>query len=141
MISVVSDISDAKKALEGTQRSVKTVQRKALRIIGKGVVKAIKLAIGATTTKRTGELLKCYSVKIWKDLNGATITPLTSKQYKADKSRAKIFPKTYTLNYGLEGTKRKPRSFIQVGELYAESKKYSSEIETMVNKELSKYWS
>ncbi len=132
--SVEADVQGAQKALEGTKKSLKSIQSGVLRIVARGTVKAIKSGIRASgIQKRTGELLKCYGYKVRKNSSEVNIFP------KA-KGGSRIFPKVYVLNYGLPGTRRRPHSFIEKGKLYSESNAYQDEINKYIQKELTKYW-
>lgn len=134
--NVSADISKAQKALSETDKSLSSIQRKTLSIIGRGTVKAIKGGIRTSLKKRTGELLKAYRYKTRK--NG------TATVYPNGENGSTIFPKAYVQNYGYEGkTKRawnKPHNFVQKGEQYANSNSYMNEVEKMIDKELKKYW-
>lgn len=133
MISIESNIKEVQKSLEQTGKSLKTIQKGVLRIVGKGTVKAIKEDIKLKTTKRTGELLKAYTYKL--NRKGEMKVQLNYK-----KNGDKIFPKVYTLNYGKEGKNWQPRYFVQTGMRYAENGNYNKEIENYIEKELTKYW-
>lgn len=133
-ISVEADVQGAQKALEGTKKSLKSVQIGVLRIVARGTAKAIRTGIRTSGIKRrTGELLKCYHSKVRKDGSEVNIFP---KQ----ENGSRYFPKVYVLNYGLPGTRRRPHSFIEKGEIYAASNVYQEEINKFVQKELTKYW-
>ena len=136
MIAIDADVSKAQRALQGTSKSLKSIERKTLSIASRGTVKAIKIAIRGVLKRRTGELLKCYGYKVHKD-GVANVFP-------KGKTGSKVFPKAYTLNYGYKGkTKRawnKPHSFIEKGEAFAASGAYMPEVEKMISKELEKYW-
>lgn len=133
-ISVEADVQGAQKALEGTKKSLKSIQSGVFRIVARGTVKAIKSGIRASGIKRrTGELLKCYRYKVRKDVSEVNIFP----KVKGD---SRIFPKVYVLNYGLSGTRHRPYSFIEKGEKFTEGNSYDNEINKFVQKELTKYW-
>jgi hypothetical protein len=134
MIVIKADIEEAQNALMGTRKSLSSIQKKILQIVARETLKAVKSAIRSTTQKRTGELLKAYTYKIRKDDSAVNITP-------NPKLGPHIFPKVYTLNYGLKGTSRTPRFFVQEGENFASSSSYMPEVEKMANKELDKFWS
>lgn len=133
-ISVEVDIQGAQKALEGTKKSLKSVQMGVLRIVARGTVKAIKSGIRTSgIQKRTGELLKCYGYKVKKNGSEVNIFP-------KGKGGSRIFPKVYVLNYGLPGTGHRPHSFIEKGQNYTEGNFYENEIDKYIQKELEKYW-
>ena len=133
---VKADLKEAQDALAGTSKSIASIQRKTLSVIARGTVKAVNVGIRSTLHRRTGELLKAFGYKVHK--NGV------ANVYPKGENGSAIFPKSYVLNYGYTGpTKRainKPHSFIQYGEVYADSGAYMPEVERMVNKELEKYW-
>lgn len=134
-ISVEADIKNAQNALSGTKKSLKAISKKALGVIGRGTVKAIKTAIkGSGLKKRTGELLKSYRQKVKKDGSSMTVFP---KALNGEKS---IFPKIMALSYGSEKRNLKALGFVQKGSEYVEKGNYSEEIDKMVKKELEKYW-
>lgn len=132
--SIEADIRGCQKALEGTSKSLKSIQTGTLRIVAKGVAKAIKSGIRSSgIQRRTGELLRCYGYKVKDGGKEVNIFP-------KGKGGSRIFPKVYVLNYGLPGTGHKPHSFIEKGEEYAERNSYSDEINDYIHKELTKYW-
>ena len=140
-VIVSADVAEVQKALEGTTKSITSIQRQTLGIIARGTVKAIKAGIAESTTKRTGELLKCYAYRVRKDGSKANVYPRGS-------SGAKIFPKVFIQNFGHEGpTKTKkdwrvmPKGFVEKGEQYAESGGYNQDIQKMIDRELAKVWS
>ena len=141
IISVKPDFEAVQKALSGTTKSLPSIQRKTLSVIARGAIKQIKAVIKSGTHRRTGELLKAYRYKVKK--NGtATIYP------NAINSGDKIFPKASVLSYGHTGATRRAKNFpikavgfIQAGNQYIESGAYVPEINKMVDKELTKYWS
>ena len=51
-----------------------------------------------------------------------------------------IFPKAMALSYGTGDGRIKPRGFVQKGSEYVEKGGYDSEIQKLIDKELSKYW-
>ena len=133
-LSVEADISRAQTALAGTSKSLASISRQAMGIIGKGVRNETIKAIRITTNKRTGELLKAYRYKVKKDGSEVNVFP------KALNGEGTIFPKVMALNYGTSNGRLKALGFVQSGEKYAESNAYESEIDKMIQKELDKYW-
>ena len=133
-ISVEADVSRAKAALSGTSKSLASISRQIMGIIGKGVKKETVKAIKALTQKHTGELLKAYRYKVKKDGSEVNVFP------KALNGEESIFPKAMALSYGTNDGRIKPRGFVQQGEKYAESGAYESDIDKMILKELDKYW-
>jgi hypothetical protein len=134
-LSVKADVSRAQVALAGTSKSLVSISRQTLGIIGKGTVKTIKREIKALTETRTGELLKAYRYKVRKDGTLANVFP---KALNGEKS---IFPKAMALSYGTKNGRLKALGFVQSGEKYAESDDCQSDIDKMIQKELAKYWS
>ena len=154
-ISIEADVKEAQEALSGTSKSLKSIERKVLSVAARGTVKTIKGAIRSTTTRRTGELLKAYRYKVKRD-GSASIFP------KGSDGSTLIWAKASVLSYGATIRPRKgrgwlqvggdgyyarprevtiaPRGFVQAGERYAESGGYMTEVQKVVDKELSKYW-
>ena len=133
-IAVKPEVEAVQKALSGTATGLTQMQRQVLSIAAKGTRKKIIAGIRATTKRRTGELLKAYRYKVRKDASEANVYPR-----KASK-KSQIFPKVYTLNYGLKGTRYMARGFVERGEQYAEAGEYMQEANKYVQKELDKYW-
>lgn len=134
-ISVEADVSEVQDALAGTSKSLVSIRRQMLGIIARGVSKETSKAIRATTEKRTGELRKAYRYKVRRDGSEANVFPKGLKG--SDRS---IFPKVMALNYGTVDGRLKPLGFIEQGEKYAESDKYSADVDKMIQRELKKYW-
>lgn len=133
--SVKADIEEVQKALSGTRKSLKSISRQTLGIIARNTVKVIKKEIKATTTRRTGELLKSYRYRIRRDGKQANIFP------KALNKESTIFPKVMALSYGRKNDRLRPRGFVQKGMEYTEKGDFEPELQKMINKELAKYWS
>lgn len=140
-LSIEADISEAQKALAGTNKSLKSIKRQTVGIVARGAVKQIKAVINATTQKQSGELAKAYRYKVKRDGSEANVYP------KALKSNNTIFPKAMTLSYGHSGpTKRaanwniRALGFVQSGKAWIASGSYMDDIENMVDKQLQKYW-
>ena len=139
--NVAIDVKEVEKALSGTRKSLPSIQRKTLSTIARGAIKQIKAVIKSGTHRRTGELLKAYRYKIKKD-GTATIYP------KAVNNDARIFPKASVQSFGHNGATKRAKNFpikavgfIQAGNQYIESGAYVPEINKMIDKELTKYWS
>lgn len=131
-LSIEIDDSEVQRALAGTKKSVKAIQKGVLRIVGQQVVKALRGAIRASGLHRvTGELLKCYRYKVRKDGSQVNIFPKGA-------SGSHIFPKVYTLNYGHK--RHRPYSFIEKGYDAANGNSYDDAMQKFVDKELKKYW-
>lgn len=133
-LTVEADISRAQVALAGTSKSLLSISRQTMGIIGRGVANVTTQAVKSSVEKVTGEMWKAYRYKVKKDGSEVTVFP------KALKGNKNIFPKAMALNYGTKDGRLKPRGFVQAGERYAESNAYEAEIDKMIQKELSKYW-
>lgn len=133
-ISAQVEVAAVQEALSGTSAGLSAMRGRVLSAAGKGTRQKVNQAIRATTKRRTGELLKAYRYRVKKDAGQVNIYPR-----KATKA-SQVFPKAYTLNYGLEGTAHVPRGFVERGEAYAENGEYMAEAEKLVQKELDKYW-
>lgn len=133
-ISAEMQVSAAAEALEGTAAGLPKIQRKVLQAAAKGTRQKIVAGIRRTTKRRTGELLKAYRYKLRKDGSQVNIFPR-----KATKD-SRIFPKAYTLNYGVPGKGWKARGFVEEGERYAESNEWMAQVDKAVQKELDSYW-
>lgn len=144
VIAAQIDVSAVQEALSSTTKSLKSIERSALRVVAKATAKQVRAAIVASDLNtRTGELRKAYVYKVKRDGTEANVFP----KALSGKDRT-IFPKAMTLSYGHEGpTKRcknwriAPRGFVQKGQQFAESGNYKSEIQAMIDSELAKYWS
>ena len=144
VIAAQIDVSAVQEALSSTSKSLKSIERSALRVVAKATAKQVRAAIVASDLhNRTGELRKAYVYKVKKDGTSASVFP----KALSGNDRT-IFPKAMTLSYGHEGpTKRcrnwriAPRGFVQSGQRYAESGNYMSEIQALIDSELAKYWS
>lgn len=144
VIAAQIDVSAVQEALSSTSKSLKSIERSALRVVAKATAKQVRAAIVASDLhNRTGELRKAYVYKVKKDGTSASVFP----KALSGNDRT-IFPKAMTLSYGHEGpTKRfrnwriAPRGFVQSGQQYAESGNYMSEIQALIDSELAKYWS
>lgn len=138
---IETDVSEVQQALLETSQSMTSIQRQTLGVISRGAVKIIKAAILETTTRRTGELAKGYRYKIKKDGTEANVFP------KTDNWGSAVFPKAAVLSYGHEGpTKRAksfnvyPRGFVQTGKAWIDSGGYSSDLDKMIDRQLTKFW-
>ena len=144
VIAAQIDVSAVQEALSSTSKSLKSIERSALRVVAKATAKQVRAAIVASDLhNRTGELRKAYVYTVKKDGTSASVFP----KALSGNDRT-IFPKAMTLSYGHEGpTKRcrnwriAPRGFVQSGQQYAESGNYMSEIQALIDSELAKYWS
>lgn len=141
-VSVEVEILKAQNALAETNKSLKSITKQTLGIIGKGTVKTIKSAIRSSDLQqRTGELARAYKYKVKKDAMEANVFPMASD------SKNTIFPKAMTLSYGHEGpTKRckswniKGRGFVQAGKTWVNAGLYDEDVQKMIDKQLKKFW-
>lgn len=156
LVDVKVEIEEAQRALSGTSKSLKSIQKSVLRIAAQKTLKAVKTALQSSDldlNSGTGELKKAYTYRVKKDGSEANVYPkaLNAKRNKGGAinwATDAIFPKAMALSYGHSGpTKRAkswfiaPRNFVQAGDLYAESGKYMDEVQKYIDKELDKYWS
>lgn len=132
---VKTEIAEVQNALSGTKKSLTSISKQALGVIAKGTVKTVKNEIRALTTKRTGELLKAYRYKVTKDGSQAKVFP------KALAGNKSIYPKVMALSYGRKKDGLKALGFVQKGQDYVEKGSYETELQKLIDKELSKYWS
>jgi len=159
MIDLKIDTKGVEQALSQTAKGVKSIQKQTVGIIVKGYVKEIKRQITAAVLKKiTGELYRAYRYKV----KGDTATIYPKSQATGRTANALIVAKTGTLNYGNTISVRKARKFLQIsGQYFARPKKvsirgrdflgraeqiyigggrYTTDVETMVDKQLKKYW-
>lgn len=141
-ISVHADIEGVQQALKGTAKSMKSIRKQALGIVGRVESKAVRQAITASTGKRTGDLRKAYSYKVAKD--GSTVTVWPRPKDKMEEGR-KVFLKSVILSYGYDAGHRKgphvaARNFVQKGREAIDRGDYVAELQKMIDKELKKYW-
>lgn len=142
-ITVEAEIGEVQKALEGTAKSLTSIQKQALGIIARSGVKTIRKEIKLSIlnkSKSTGELSSSYGFRVKKDGSEANIFP-------RGKSGASIFPKAFVNNYGFSGPTVRaqnwnfaPKGFVQRTESYLEESNFDSELKKMIDKTLSKYW-
>lgn len=142
-IVVEAEVAEVQKALEGTSKSLTSIQKQALGIIARQGVKTIRQKIRQTIehkSRSTGELQKAYAFRVKKDASEANIFP-------KGVAGSKIFPKAYVQNYGYSGpTARakewnvKPKGFIEQTENFLDTSNFEEELGKMIDKVLSKYW-
>ena len=138
-LNVSVDVENAQKALSSTSKSLKSISRQTLGIIGRTTAKAVKDAVRSSDMNRdTGEMLKAYRYKVKKDGSSVTVFPkaITSKE-------SEIFPKTMALSYGTyKGVQNAHKAFrfVQKGNEFVESGAYMDEVNKMIQKQLDKYW-
>lgn len=142
-ITVEADISEVQKALEGTTKSLTSIQKQALGIIARSGVKQIRKEIKLSIlnkSRSTGALSSSYGFRVKKDGSEANIYPRGT-------SGADIFPKAFVNNYGFSGPTVRaqnwnfaPKGFVQKTESYLAEGNFDTELKKMVDKTLSKYW-
>ena len=142
-IVVEAEVAEVQRALEGTSKSLTSIQKQALGIIARQGVKTIRQRIRQSIenkSRSTDELQKAYAFRVRKDGSEANI-------YPKGMAGSKIFPKAYVQNYGYSGaTARaknwsvKPKGFIEHTENFLDSNSFEEELNKMVGKVLSKYW-
>lgn len=142
MVSVEADVSAVQEALKGTAKSMKSIRKQALGIVGRVTAKATRQAITATTAKKTGDLRKAYGYKVAKDGSTVTVWP---KDKAIAANNHLILAKASVLSYGYDaGPHRGPhvtaRGFVQAGRDVAERGGWEPEMQKMIEKELKKYW-
>lgn len=142
MVSIKADVDEVQEALKGTAKSMKSIRKQALGIVGRVTAKATRQAITATTTRRTGELAKAYGYKVAKDGSTVTVWP-KDKAIRANNHL--VLAKASVLSYGYDaGEKKGPhvaaRGFVQAGRDVAERGGWEPEMQKMIEKELKKYW-
>lgn len=131
-IVVEAEVDEVIEALNGTSKSLKSIQKQSLGIIARKGLKALKMRIKETIRhqeRSTGELQRAYRYKVRKDGSEVNIFP------KA-KSGSRIFPKAFMQNYGYE----KPKAFVQYAENVIKNHDYENDLQKMVDKTLEKYW-
>ena len=141
-ICVEADINAVQEALKGTAKSMKSIRRQALGIVGRVTAKATRQAVTATTTRRTGELAKAYGYKVAKDGSYVSVWP---KDKAVAANNHLVLAKVAVLSYGYDAGHRKgphvtARGFVQAGRDVAERGGWEPEMQKMVEKELKKYW-
>ena len=142
-IVVEAEVSAVQKALEGTSKSITSIQKQALGIIARKGVKDIRQRIRESIIHKdrsTKELQKAYAFRVKKDGSEANIYPKGT-------SGSKIFPKAYINNYGYSGATSRakewnvaPKAFVQQTENFLDSTSFDAELSKMIDKTLSKYW-
>lgn len=145
-IEAVVEASAAREALEKIQRAIPSVEAKALRLVGRLTAKEMNRSLKGTVNARTHSILAhryeyrmTQTFKYGKVKNhGLTVAP-----GKSGEAGNLIIPVIHALNYGYDmGDARGPhiigRGFIQSGDDYVASDKYTAEVQKLVDKELDK---
>ncbi len=137
-IVVEAEIDAVQEALSSTSKSFTSIQKQALGIIARRGVQFIRRDIKSTilhSDRSTGELQKSYGFRVKKDGSEANI-------YPKGMGGSKIFPKAFTNNYGIKkgNWEIKPKGFIERTENLLDTNNFESDLQTMVNKVLDRYW-
>lgn len=142
-IVVEAQVDEVQKALSGTSKSMRSIQKQALGIMARKGVKLVRRHIRETIKDRgrsTGTLAKSYGFRVKRDGSQANI-------YPRGEAGAAIFPKAFVNNWGHSGaTKRAedwrvaPKGFVQRTEEELSSDSFDTELGAMVDKVLRKYW-
>ncbi len=142
-ISVEAEIDEVQKALEGTSKSLTSIQKQALGIIARSGVKTIRREIKLSIldkSRSSGQLSSSYGFRVKKDGSEANIFP-------RGKGGSSVFPKAFVNNYGFSGPTVRaenwnfaPKGFVEKTENYLESNSFDGELQKMIDKSLAKYW-
>jgi len=151
VINVRAEIDEVQKALEGTAKSIASIEKKSLTEISKDVVKKENEAFNAADFYHGKALLAHkyeYNLKsIFKKgkvKNGeVNIFP---KRYEQGRGNDIIIPVLVSLNYGRTYKVRKSshtikgRHFIEQAENYLEGNSFEQTLQKIVDTEMNKYW-
>lgn len=142
-IVVEAQVDEVQRALSGTSKSMRSIQKQALGIIARKGVKLVRKHIRETIRDRgrsTGTLAKSYGFRVKKDGSQANI-------YPRGEAGSAVFPKAFVNNWGYSGgTKRAkdwsfaPKGFVQRTEAELSQDSFDTELGAMVDKVLRKYW-
>lgn len=148
LLNLIVDTKPADGTLREIQRAIPSVEAKALRLVGRLTAKEMNRSLKGTVNARTHSILAhryeyrmAQTFKYGKVKNhGLAVSPR-----KLDDTRENdlIIPVIHSLNYGYDmGDARGPhiigRGFIQSGDDYVASDKYTAEVQKLVDKELDK---
>lgn len=162
---IYGDFEKVSKALSGTTKSVKSIQKGILSIIGRGAraeIKKITKSIkgnGLVAGRYPYSIANAFTYKVKADGSKVSVYP---KKIEKNRSNDLTVPVISTLNYGKNITVRNGRKylvfqtsdgwkkcksvkipghhFVEAGKSYAGSSKYNNEVEKYIQKELDKYW-
>lgn len=163
-VGFVVDAEPVINALKQTAKSVPSITKQMMTVIGKGSAKATNDMLKATTRGRKGfighrwpyDVTRAYTYKATS--GGVSVYPK-----KVDKTRANdlTVPVMATLNYGAEikAVKAKylgisgdgyharvkavrvpGKYFVEAGKRYRDSDKYERDLDKIIEKELKKFW-
>ncbi len=143
LLVVKADVEGVQKALAGTAKGMRSIQRQVLGAMGRGTAKVVRQAISRTTARRSGALRKAFGYKVKKDGSSVTVWP-TDKAVKKNNhlvlAKASVLSYGYDAGPGKKGPHVMARNFVQAGWDYAERGGYEAELQKIVDKELKKYW-
>lgn len=142
-IVVEAQVDEVQKALAGTSKSMRSIQRQAVGIVARKGVRLVRKHIRQAIADRSrskGALAKSYGFRVRKDGSQASI-------YPRGEAGSSVFPKAFVNNWGHTGpTKRAaewkvaPKGFVQRTEEELSSDSFRAELGAMVDKVLRRYW-
>lgn len=148
IIEVVVDASDTQETLKKIQRAIPSVEAKALRLVGRLTAKEMNKSLrGAVNARAHSILAHRYPYNLSQTFKSGKLRNhrLTVSPRKLDDTRSNdlIIPVIHSLNYGYDmGSGRGPhiigRGFIQSGDAYVASDRYSQDVQKLVDKEIDK---
>jgi hypothetical protein len=163
-LNISADLEEVQEALAGTSRSIPSIQKSVLRLIGRNTAGEVNKALrGSVKAKANSILAGKYehnlrsAFKSTVKKNGQTVS-VYPRPIQGGGSL--ILPVITTLNYGavinakgsylifktkdgwrkVKSVRITGRHFIEKGDAYVNSDKYKSDVEALINKELNKYW-
>ena len=148
LIEVVVEASDTQETLKKIQRAIPSVEAKALRLVGRLTAKEMNKSLrGAVNARPHSVLAHRYPYNLSQTFKSGKLRHhrLTVSPRKLDDTRENdlIIPVIHALNYGYDmGSGRGPhiigRGFIQSGDAYVASDRYSQDVQKLVDKEIDK---
>lgn len=148
LIEAVVEASAARETLEKIQRAIPSVEAKALRLVGRLTAKEMNKSLrGAVNARAHSILAHRYPYNLSQTFKSGKLRNhrLTVSPRKLDDTRENdlIIPVIHSLNYGYDmGSGRGPhiigRGFIQSGDAYVASDRYSQDVQKLVDKEIDK---
>lgn len=146
-LNAVVDASDTQETLKKIQRAIPSVEAKALRLVGRLTAKEMNKSLrGAVNARAHSILAHRYAYRMTQTFKSGklrnhtlTVSPHTS----GEEAGSLIIPVIHALNYGYDmGSGRGPhiigRGFIQSGDVYVASDRYSQDVQKLVDKEIDK---
>lgn len=148
IIEAVVDAADAKETLGKIQRTIPSVEAKALRLVGRLTANEMNRNLRSSVHASPHSMLAHrYPYKLSQTFKAGKLSNhrLTVSPRKLDETRENdlIIPVIHALNYGYDmGSGRGPhiigRGFIQSGDAYVASDRYSQDVQKLVDKEIDK---